>query len=373
MSAIEWKHFVGQSRIKELLGNAFANGALGHAYLFCGDEGCGTLAAACDMGRALLCESEATAGCDECPGCRKIASMAHPGFSLLCPLPFGREHRGTDGSLSEAGWDWINESVRKRIADPYLPLPGEGSRSIPLDWVKEVLQSIGRSRGREGKRHVVILADADLLRKETANAMLKTIEEPPVGTFLFLCTSRPHAVLQTIRSRCQVVRFGHLTPEQIRAELLNRMDTVIDDARLRFAVDSAQGSLCAALAVLDEGVAQVEEDARLLMGSGEVREPLAVVAHLERMADQYTSARLEQLLQYCLITLRTTCMASEHGAGNYFGRGFSLRDDSADRATEVCETALAAARNHGNALVLLVAFYLEMMEIVRDGKEQQAD
>jgi DNA polymerase-3 subunit delta' len=128
----------------------------------------------------------------------------------------------------------------------------------------------------EARRRVFILDDAHGMNESSQNALLKSLEEPPPRSHLILVTSRPQGLRQTIRSRCQVLRFGPLSRQAVTTFLTER-GVPEEEARLRASL--AAGSLAAALVFESEGYKAMRE--RLL-------------SLLERIEDQDALARMEQ-------------------------------------------------------------------------------
>ena len=108
----------------------------------------------------------------------------------------------------------------------------------------------------EGRRRVVIVDDADAMEAPAQNALLKTLEEPPAASTFVLVTARPDMLLPTVRSRCQRLRFGPLTPGEV-ADVLIR-DHEVSPADAHAAAAAADGSVGRALA----GSAEDANDAR---------------------------------------------------------------------------------------------------------------
>jgi DNA polymerase-3 subunit delta' len=98
----------------------------------------------------------------------------------------------------------------------------------------------------EGAVRVFIVEDADLMNEAASNALLKTLEEPPPGSHLILTTTNPTALLATIRSRCQVIRFAPIASEEVEKFLIEQNNLSSEDARLLAC--TAQGSIGRALA-----------------------------------------------------------------------------------------------------------------------------
>lgn len=84
--------------------------------------------------------------------------------------------------------------------------PSGKARIITVEKTRSLIDGLYRT-GHQSNKKVAIIHEADRMRKEAANAFLKTLEEPPAGTFLFLLTTRPYSILPTIRSRTIVVRL----------------------------------------------------------------------------------------------------------------------------------------------------------------------
>lgn len=148
--------------------HALRSNRLAHAYILQGDAG-PTLEAAYAISAVVLCEKEE--GCGVCSACRLCTRRSHPDVLLLRP-------GGRAGVISI---DEIRQVIRFTMCRPYI-----------------------------GRRKVVILAEAERLTVEAANAFLKTLEEPLGNTLLLLLSERPAVLPETVQSRCQVIRLsGH--------------------------------------------------------------------------------------------------------------------------------------------------------------------
>jgi len=140
---------------------------LAHAYLLIGSEGSGTCETAFAVAKLLNCESLGSTFCGRCASCVKIDSGHHPDI-LLC----------------DSGDD----------------------QTIKIQQVREVIQRM-QLCPYEARKKVVIIKDVDRLTTEGANALLKTLEEPPASSLLFLTTAVPERVMPTVKSRCHAVYF----------------------------------------------------------------------------------------------------------------------------------------------------------------------
>ncbi len=192
---------LGQEKAVTLLRNAFRNGRIAHAYLFIGPEGVGKRLTALTLTKALNCQSppEPAECCEKCPSCLKFNSSNHADLILLEP----------EGEVIKIGQI---RDMQKRLR--FRPLEG-GSRACILDC-------------------------ADRMNEEASNGLLKTLEEPPEATYVFLVTSRPHRLLPTILSRCQWVKFKPLSTGHI-VDILQRTHGIKED-QARFYASLAGGS-----------------------------------------------------------------------------------------------------------------------------------
>ena len=169
-----WACIVGQSAAVALLRRAIAADRMAHAYAFVGPSGVGRRLAAVAFGQAALCAAE---GCGTCATCRRVAAGQHPDCHMITPTP-----------------------------------PRDNPKGAPMIRIEEVreLERMAALAPHEASRKVFILDDADRMTLPTAQALLKTLEEPPPRTHLVMIIANPRALPPTLMSRCQRVRFGPL-------------------------------------------------------------------------------------------------------------------------------------------------------------------
>jgi DNA polymerase III delta' subunit len=158
-----------------------------HAYLFSGPRGAPLYDTAQALAMALNCQTKRGIGCGECDACSKIAAGIHPDVVTL---------------------------LREGAA-----------QIIPIESVRtQVITRVGLPP-HEADTRVFIVEEATAFAPPAANALLKTLEEPPARTIFVLCTTAPEQLLPTIRSRCQRVRFsgGTAVPADADAAKLERI------------------------------------------------------------------------------------------------------------------------------------------------------
>jgi DNA polymerase-3 subunit delta' len=141
--------------------------------------------------------------------------------------------------------------------------PFELARSIRIKQIR-LMQRRLTTRPTLGNRRAIIIDPADDLEKPAANALLKSLEEPPAGTLFLLVTHRPARLLPTIRSRCRMLRFPLLEDAQIAA-MLAEEGLPPDPA----AIAAADGSFGAALRFTEQGLAPIARVIGALLGGGD--------------------------------------------------------------------------------------------------------
>ena len=200
------KRVIGQARAGRVLAEWVEKDRIPHALLFLGTSGTGAVAAALEFVQALHCRAEGAVACGRCPSCQKVAHLNHPDNTLL--FPFSRRVKEDD----------MQAALLEVWQSPYrYPLPGD-NENIAIDRVRQMQRQFAHSAFAGGWRTALVL-HAEQMRAEAANAMLKTLEEPPDRSLIILVASPKDALLPTIVSRCQFVKFPALLPADIRTAL----------------------------------------------------------------------------------------------------------------------------------------------------------
>ncbi len=219
---LSWQRIRGHEALVRAFSHVIKRGRLAHAYLFTGPPGIGKRLFAIELAKVLLCEhpdagkKEILEGCDVCPACVQIEAGTHPDF-VFAERP-------------------------------------EEKNEFPVELMREVREQFILKSAR-GRGKVVVLNDAEDFNEESANAFLKTLEEPPPGSVVILITANLDRQLPTILSRCQVIRFAPLplplVEQMLRAQKTPEGEPAVPGDMIARLVRLSGGSLGTALALAD--------------------------------------------------------------------------------------------------------------------------
>lgn len=256
---MSFKDIKGQDRAISFLKGSMASGRISHAYIFYGPGGVGKKLAALNFAKAANCLGADADGCDACASCKKIDSSNHPDVLLLKP-----EEEG--GAI---GIDDVRALIKDASLKPY-----------------------------EARKKFYIIDDADRMKEEAQNAILKTLEEPPSDSVLILIAESPGRLRSTITSRCQAVKFFALGAEDVKEILVKK-----------HGVDAAKAHILSCLASGRPGEALRYKDEEFFARRDRVVTALANGTFFESDFDKLSKADLKAYLNILLTWYRDILIA----------------------------------------------------------------
>lgn len=320
MAETGWNKILGHEFPKGFLRSSLVKGRVGHAYAFVGPKGVGKATTALVFAQALLCDAATEPGepCGACRTCGRIERGAHPDVHTLRP---------------------------------------EGA-SIGIEQVR-ALQNVLSLKPYEAARKVAIIDDAETMTVASQNSLLKVLEEPPGDTVIIVVATNVSALLPTIRSRCQTLRFqpnalsdvvGRLEEQGVPQDRA-RLIAAIAEGRIGVALEMAVGDV---VALRDRVATWIDE---LAPGGAGLRSVIRIGQALEDEKE-----RVGDYLNLMFLWLRDLVLLKE-GAGEAIAN-----QDAKDRlerqaarmgvneiatAMRAVDRAVGALRNHANLRLTL--------------------
>ena len=289
-----------------------------HAWLFTGPQGIGKAGIARALAKCALVFAAGTAvNCDglyvpeDHPIGKLVDAHSHPDLVLLERLPKdAKAVRDLDRR------DWPNDLER--------------ARSITVDQVR-ALGSVFSLKPSYSNRRIVIVDAIDDMERAGANALLKSLEEPPAGTIFLLISHAPGRLLPTIRSRCRMLRFGPLDENDMRHVLHAHLPSA-DEREIAALIAAGTGSPGRALGFAGLDIASIDAALARLADRGdstnEIRSELA-----QKLSLKSAQARYEAFL------VRTPAFIA-HSATQRSGLALAAALSAWEAARNLCETAV---------------------------------
>lgn len=248
-----FSEIIGQDKFKRILTDAVEANRLSHALLFLAPEGAGGLPMALALAQYMVCENRQKGdSCGQCPACKKAAQLIHPDIHFTYPVVPRKS--GDKPVSADYAKEWKEFVKKTPYANAYQWLQyieaGNRQGNITRRECSEILRNIGL-KAYESEYKICIIWHAEALKKE-GNSLLKSIEEPPDKTIFILVASQADQILNTIRSRTQLLRLPRLKEEEIQTALKERYHIPEEEAGRMAAL--AEGDYNEALHLIDKNV-----------------------------------------------------------------------------------------------------------------------
>ena len=216
-----------------------SNNKIGNSYLFSGPVGCGKEWSAIEFSRIINCESHEFSSCSSCSSCLKFSNLQHENLNLIFPLPSTSKLKAVDDpikGISKDDYELVLQLIDLKAKDPFCKISIPKARRITINSIRFLRKSLYLKSQNTGRK-IVIIFDAHLLSEgagESANALLKILEEPPNNTSIILVTDKKSKLPLTITSRCQQIDFSNLSFDKARELIEN--DKVDNDRATQLAM-----------------------------------------------------------------------------------------------------------------------------------------
>lgn len=253
--------YANQNRVIDFFRKTLRNKRLAHAYLIEGPEGVDKEEITIEVAKLINCQEE-NIPCNQCVFCKKIATNKHPDVIIISP----------SGPL----------------------------RTIKIDQIRSLKKSV-HYKPFEAEKKVCVIAEADTMKAEASNALLKILEEPPEHTVLLLTSSRREKLLPTIISRCQSVHVFPLSFKEVERILIEEHHYTLNEAKLLSVL--SQGEVKKALERKAKGFLDRRDRLFGVLASGKAGNLLDLFSYVEQIMQELevskeeTKTRLEKELK----------------------------------------------------------------------------
>ena len=265
-------HLLGNQAVKDAIRRFISTGRVPNSLLLAGPDGVGKRQFALQFAKAIVCHDPVEhEGCGKCTSCLRVEVFKFP----------AADNR-----------DEHEKVIFSEHADVGQVIPY--GRNVLAKAIRD-LEKEANFRPFEANARVFIIDEAHRMNATAANALLKTLEEPPATSHIFLVTSRPNALLPTIRSRVQTLRFGPVDESEIEHLLLTTHKYSQDDAQL--VAFGSNGSVSRAVSTNIEEFRELRTLAITILRDALISRDLVAVLRLsEKVTAQRSTSEYEMFL-----------------------------------------------------------------------------
>lgn len=349
----------GQERAKAQIRAWLASGRLPHAILISGREGAGKRRLAIELARALLCGRSGTdGGCGDCPACLQVGRLAHPNLHVLLPMPPPKPKQDEDAQFAEipaAARDYLDGGRALRTGG-----------NIRKEHLIRVHREMAFAPVAGGSRRVAVVFEADRMRPEGSNSLLKTLEEPPGQGLFLLVSETAERLLPTVVSRCQRLVLRPLSAAEVQDKL---QASGAPAERAALAGRLAAGGSVRPEAVAEESFEGLRELVERFIDSGLSGREQDYWVLVEEFGARPGKERMEGFLELCSTYLRDVLLlqGDRGGAVAHNDRGERLHawsrrisGEGLDRLARTLDSAYEALGRNVNPQLLLADLWYQL-------------
>ena len=372
---------LGLSHIKKHLTLSADAGRIPHAQLFVGKEGCGTLPMAMAYAQYVICANTQGENLGENTACNtKCNSISHPDVHFAFPVSNSdkvKSHAVSNHYMEE--WrEFLREQPYGNLFDWYRLIGIEKKQGmIGVDEAQEVVKKLAL-KSYEGGYKVMIIWMADRMNNSAANKLLKLIEEPPAKTVFILITEEEEQIIQTIRSRCQVLHFPPLAEEVIAEGLVEKGLT--KEEALRIAHES-DGNFNKALDLMNKDSEDLVFErwfVQWVRSAFKAKGNKAAIHDLILWSEEVAKTGREtqkKFLLYCLAVMRQAMLTNYNVSDLAFMKihveGFQLakfapfiHENNILQITQELEDAIYHVERNGNSKIILTDLSIKLTRLL---------
>jgi len=376
-----FNEILGLSHIKNHLTSSADAGRIPHTQLFVGSEGCGTLATALAYAQYILCGNQAAENTPGNEACNlKCNSLSHPDMHFAFPVSNSdkiKSHAVSNHYMVE--WrQFVKEQPYGNLFDWYRLISIEKKQGqIGVDEAQDIVKKLSL-KSYEGGYKIMIVWMAEKMNISASNKLLKLIEEPPEKTVFILITEDEEQIIQTIRSRCQILHFPPLAENAIAKALMEK--GLVREEAIRLAHE-ANGNFNKALDLMNMDSEELIFEkwfVQWVRSAFKAKGNKAAVHELILWSDEVAKTGREtqkNFLKYCLAVMRQAMLINYNAKELAYMRihvdGFQLEkfapfvheNNIKPIATELEEAIYHIERN-GNSKIILTDLSIKLTRLL---------
>ncbi len=358
---IHFSRTLGLDEAKTSLAHALTTNTFPHALLVHGPEGVGQNALVLDLVDLLICEAEETRPCGQCAGCLGRKRKNLDNIIFIMPLE-KKEKASSEGEIEGNQVEELTQKAKEFHADPYGFVRTEKSR-INIAQIRDLKSRLAYAEV-SGRPRIVVLLWAETMPQEAANALLKTLEEPPANTFFLLSCEDRSSLLPTIVSRCTQIALLPFEPGPFAALCATHGKALGLDAAATRLLPFADGSVGILLNLQRNGGDTLLEEARLFLEAalgGDWRNFADYLESSDAFADLEASASLLHFLLRMLRLYHRLKTEENQGIDPELARYFIplATGPSLDALAQLVEEILAAVQSYAKPKVAALGLFLD--------------
>ncbi len=368
----------GQKAVIDRLRTSVLENRVSHALLFCGPEGSGKFAIALAFARYISCENRtAEDACGTCPSCVKYDKLIHPDLHFVFPVIKKKSSSEAVSDTYIAQWrEMVLRSAWFSLSTWTEAMEVANEQAlIPVAEAAEIIRKLSL-KSFESDFKIMIVWLPEKMNAETANKLLKMIEEPPARTLFILVSEDDDRLLPTITSRCQHIRIPSIPADDLSAHLVKT--TGMDTARASEIAAIANGNMVRAmeLAREDDNSAVHLDRFTKLMRTAYTRDIHSLVTWSEETA-ALGRERQKSFLSYSLRMIRENFILNFNGRENKLVYLTRAEDEFSERfhpfingkninaLNKEFNLAYLHVESNGNTKMIFLDLALTIMRLIR--------
>ena len=308
---MKFSNIIGQNNIKKHLTHSAGSGRIPHAQLFIGPEGSGVLPMAIAYAQYIICKNMGDENSGGNAACNlKFENFQHPDIHYVFPVATNESvsSKPISDNFMDQWFDFLKTNMYGSINDWYEHLDIKNKQgNISVHEASNILKKLSL-KSFEGGYKVMIIWMAEKMNTEAANKLLKLLEEPTEKTVFILIAEDEKSILQTILSRCQVLKFNALAANDIQEALVKNENCDISEAAI--IANTSQGNYNKALKILNHTENELPFEQWFITwvrAAFRANKNAKVISDLINWSDEISSIGREKqkkFLEYCMEMFR---------------------------------------------------------------------